>query len=140
MPESNAAPVGVVGKASKPRKKTDKQPSNAAKPATAEKKNEASPIDKAADIDSQVVPPESGHCPRMVETRLSRRQGAALKMLHTNWQRKETCEMEGRADEKKSVEEFPHCIRRLLDLVADDYEATTGDILKDRFNEEGRLI
>ena len=76
--------------------------------------------------------PDAGHCPRAINTRLTRRQGAALKAVFCQLRDDHaTCEMEGMSDRGKVIEEYSHAVRWLLDRVADDWEQADGGKLLD---------
>lgn len=76
--------------------------------------------------------PAPGYCPKAINSRLSRRQGAALKSVLSALQKEHaTCEMEGMGGRGKVVEDYPHAMRWLLDRVADNWEESTGKKLVD---------
>lgn len=93
-------------------------------------KDNSKPEATAADVSIPVGLPAPGYCPDQINTRLSRRQGAALKALFCRLSGEYAkCEMEGMTNSGKIVEAYPHALRWLLDRVADSLEESTGEQL-----------
>ncbi|MEN1680774.1 MAG: hypothetical protein AAGJ46_14390 [Planctomycetota bacterium] len=86
----------------------------------------------------QLHRPDPGNCPSSVETRLTRRQGAALKALYGGLYMNAECEVYN-SKGKQPVGDFANTVRWLLDRVADEYEKCEGHELESLFNHRGEL-
>lgn len=84
----------------------------------------------ASGITFPIARPDPGHCPRYVNTELTRRQGAALKAILAACYTREECEVRN-ARGSQPVSNYGNCVRWLLDRVADAHEEATGEKLLD---------
>ena len=122
MSKKTAAPVGVAIKTSEapPEEKAPKP-----KP-----KPKAKPKPTTGTIEIPIVEPAGGYCPSSVKTKLTNRQGRALKMLHTELYCKAECGVNG-LSKTKPVDGFDNVVRWMLDQVANSWEEATGKKLEE---------